>query len=81
MQNLKEMLLKLIKENQKLLNSKVKEAIPQNETICQDLITRSRVCNSLLFFLYNFCNKKLKKISMEKKKGKKMYFLRNWTNH
>ena len=32
-----------IKENQKLLNSKVKEAIPQNETVCKDLITRSRV--------------------------------------
>ena len=32
-----------IKENQKLLNSKVKKSIPQNETVCKDLITRSRV--------------------------------------
>lgn len=26
-----------------MLNSKVKKVIPQNETLCQDLITRSRV--------------------------------------
>ena len=32
-----------IKENQKLLNSKVKKSIPQNETVCTDLITTSWV--------------------------------------